>query len=134
MTAVQPASTDAESRATISACIITRDEASSLPDCLASVAFCDEIVVVDSGSLDATTAIARGAGALVVDQPWLGFAAQRNVALDHASGAWVLEVDADERVSPELRAEILRFLADVPAGVDLGALPRREILVGHRLG
>ena len=96
----------ARARASITACIIARDEAERLPACLASVAFCDEVVVVDSGSVDRTVQIARDAGAHVVEQPWLGFAAQRNVALDHAHGDWVIEVDADERVSPELRAEI----------------------------
>jgi Glycosyl transferase family 2 len=138
MTAVSTAATDIESRATVSACIIARDEAPSVPDCLASVAFCDEIVLVDSGSTDATTAIARAAGARVIEQPWLGFAAQRNVALDHATGTWVLEIDADERVTPELRAEIERFLAasrnGANDGVDLAGLPLREIFLGHPLG
>jgi glycosyltransferase involved in cell wall biosynthesis len=130
------ASTPAErpAPATLSACVIARNEEQSLPDCLASVAFCQEIVLVDSGSTDATVAIARAAGARVVEQPWLGFAAQRNVALDHASGDWVLEIDADERVSPELREELERFLADPPAGVDLGGMPLREIFLGHALG
>src|SRR4051812_37368195 len=118
----------------LSACIIARDEQAHLPDCLASVAFCDEIVVVDSGSRDATREIARAAGATVVDQPWLGYGAQRNVAIDHAAGAWILEVDADERVSPELRAEIEAFVADAPAGVDLGGLPLRDVFLGRPLG
>lgn len=125
---------DQPTPATLSACVIARDEEQSLPDCLASVGFCQEIVVVDSGSTDATAAIARAAGARVVDQPWLGFAAQRNVALDHASGDWVLEIDADERVSPQLRAEIERFLAEPPDGVELAGLPLREIFLGRALG
>jgi len=118
----------------ISACIIARDEAGRLPDCLASVAFCQEIVLVDSGSTDATVQIARAAGATVVEQPWLGYAAQRNVALDHANGVWVLEIDADERVTPQLRSEIESLLADPPPGVDLAGLPMREIFLGHPLG
>jgi hypothetical protein len=138
MTAVSTVATDIESRATVSACIIARDEAPSLPDCLASVGFCDEIVLVDSGSTDATTAIARAAGARVIEQPWLGFAAQRNVALDHATGSWVLEIDADERVTPELRVQIERFLAasrnGANDGVDLAGLPLREIFLGRPLG
>lgn len=117
----------------ITACIIARDEQESLPDCLASVAFCRQIVLVDSGSTDATMDIARSAGALVIESPWRGFAAQRNVALDHAGGEWVLEIDADERVSPPLREEIEAFLAN-PPGVDLAALPLREIFLGHPLG
>jgi hypothetical protein len=125
---------DRPTPATLSACLIVCDEQLSLPDCLASIDFCQEIVVVDSGSRDDTVAIAQAAGARVVHQPWLGFAAQRNVALDHASGEWVLEIDADERVSEALREELLRFLADPPDDVDLAGVPRREVLVGHRLG
>jgi glycosyltransferase involved in cell wall biosynthesis len=121
-------------RETLSACIIARDEESRLPDCLASVAFCDEIVVVDGGSRDATVTLARAAGAKVVEQGWLGFAAQRNVALDHATGDWVLEIDADERVSPELRAEIESFLGAPPDGVDIGGLPIRQRFLGAPLG
>jgi hypothetical protein len=120
--------------ATLSACVIARDEERSLPDCLASVGFCREIVLVDSGSTDATVEIARAAGARVVEQPWLGFAAQRNVALDHASGDWVLEIDADERVSPQLRDQIERFLSEPPDGVELAGLPLREIFLGRELG
>jgi Glycosyl transferase family 2 len=118
----------------LSACIIARDEEQALPDCLASVAFCDEIVVVDAGSTDRTVAIAEAAGARVVHQDWLGFAAQRNVALDHARGRWVLEIDCDERVSPELAAEIAAFVRHAPDDVDLCGLPRRHELAGHRLG
>jgi len=118
---------------TVSACIITRDEEERLPACLRSVAFCDEVVVVDSGSTDRTVEVARGAGARLVENPWPGFAAQRNVALDHASGDWVLEVDADERITAQLRAEIERFLLDPPQ-VDMAALPRREIFLGGSLG
>src|SRR5271155_2450410 len=82
--AVESARPDRPSSATLSACLIVCDEQLSLPDCLASIDFCHEIVVVDSGSRDDTVAIAQAAGARVVHQPWLGFAAQRNVALDPA--------------------------------------------------
>jgi Glycosyl transferase family 2 len=119
---------------TVSACIIARDEEERLPACLASVAFCDEIVVVDGGSTDRTIDVARARGARVVEQAWLGFAAQRNVALDHATGDWVLEIDADERVSPALRTEIEAFLASPPAGIDMAALPRRHRFLGGWLG
>ena len=105
-----------------------------LPACLASVAFCDEVIVVDSGSADATPLLAERAGARVVHQPWLGFARQRNVAIDQARSDWILEVDADERIGEALHTEIERFLANPPAGVDLAALPCREHFLGHRLG
>lgn len=128
------AATRVGDRASLSACIIARDEADMLPACLASVAFCDEIIVVDSGSADGTPLLAERAGARVVHQQWLGYARQRNVAIDHARGDWILEVDADERVGEALRAEIEGFLADPPAGVDLAALPCRQHFLGHRLG
>jgi glycosyltransferase involved in cell wall biosynthesis len=127
-------STNASAPVTITACIIARDEAQSLPDCLASVSFCKEIVLVDAGSTDATVEIARAAGARVVEHPWRGFAAQRNVALDHAHGEWVLEIDADERISGPLRAEIEAFLADPPPDVELAGLPSREVFLGRTLG
>ncbi len=119
---------------TISACIIARDEERRLPDCLASVAFCDQVVVVDSGSIDATLDVARAAGATVVEHPWRGFGTQRNVAIDNATGDWILEVDADERVSDALRAEIQAFVAAAPPGVELAGLPIRDRFLGRSLG
>lgn len=125
----------AVSSGTVSACLIVRDEEERLPAALASVAFCDEVVVVDSGSQDRTVAIALGAGAIVVEHPWAGFGAQRNVSIDHATSEWVLELDADERVSPALRAEIQAFLAGPPpAGAHLAALPLRDSFLGGTLG
>ncbi len=123
-------------RHTISACFIVLDEAASLPVALASLAFCDEVVVVDSGSTDGTPAIARAAGATVVHNPWPGFGAQRNVAIDHAAGDWVVEVDADETITPELAAEIGAFLATPGARdrVDILALPMRHRFLGRWLG
>jgi glycosyl transferase family 2 len=118
---------------TISACVIARDEEERLPDCLASLGFCDQVVVVDSDSRDRTRELAAAAGALVVENPWPGFAVQRNVALDHATGDWVLEIDADERVSPELAAELRAFLASPPA-VTMGAIPMRDVFLGKALG
>lgn len=119
---------------TISACVIARDEERRLPACLESLGFCDEVVVVDSGSRDRTREIARAAGARVVENPWPGFAAQRNIALDHAGGDWVLEIDADERVSPELAREVRAFLAAPPEEVRMAAMPMRDVFLGARLG
>ena len=96
----------------LSAVFITHDEEDRLPDALASVHFCDEIVVVDSGSSDRTRQIAEAAGARVIlNQPWPGFLAQRNFAVDAARHDWVLVVDSDERVTPALRDEILALRA-----------------------
>src|SRR5690606_41902640 len=90
----------------LSACIITFNEADRLGDCLASLAFCDEIVVVDSGSTDATAAIARQAGARVFERPFEGFRSQKQFAIEQAAHDWVLCLDADERVDDTLRASI----------------------------
>ena len=91
----------------VSAVVITHNEEEKLPEALASVAFCNEIVVVDSGSSDRTRAIALAAGARVIsNEPWPGFAAQRNVAVDAARHDWVIALDADERVTAPLREEI----------------------------
>ena len=91
----------------LSAIIITRNEAQNIAGCLGSLGFCDERIVVDSGSTDATVGIAERSGARVVAHPWQGFGPQKNFALSLAQGDWVLSIDADERVSPELAEEIL---------------------------
>lgn len=91
----------------LSAVMIAQDEAENLPAALESVRFCDEIVLVDSGSTDRTREIAEAAGArVIVNAPWPGFVAQRNFALDAARHDWVLALDADERITPALRDEI----------------------------
>jgi glycosyltransferase involved in cell wall biosynthesis len=93
--------------AKLSVIIITKNEAGNMPDCLASVAFADEIVVVDSGSNDDTVAICRELGAKVfVHQDWPGFGVQKNRALSYATHEWVFSIDADERVTPELAGQI----------------------------
>jgi glycosyltransferase involved in cell wall biosynthesis len=91
----------------LSAVLITRDEERDLPGALQSLAFCDEIVVVDGGSSDRTCELAEQAGArVIVNAPWPGFVEQRNRAVDAARHDWVLALDADEIVTPALRAEI----------------------------
>ena len=80
----------------LSVCIITYNEEENLPRCLASVAFAEEIVIVDSQSSDGTVAIARHAGCRVIPQAFLGYVAQKNLAVHHATYPWVLCLDADE--------------------------------------
>ncbi|MEM7307786.1 MAG: glycosyltransferase family 2 protein [Planctomycetota bacterium] len=92
--------------ARLTACIIALNEADRLGDCLASVAFCDEVVVVDSGSTDGTQELARQAGARVLERPFDGFGPQKNFAVAQASHDWVLCLDADERISDGLRARV----------------------------
>jgi glycosyltransferase involved in cell wall biosynthesis len=100
----------------LSAIIITRNEARNIAACLESVAFCDERIIVDCGSDDDTVKIAAAAGATVVTRPWAGFGAQKNFALAQARGDWALSIDADERVSAPLAAEILSTIRAASAG------------------
>jgi len=99
----------------LSVVIITKNEATHIQACLESVAFADEWIVVDSGSTDGTVEIAQAFGATVLETPdWPGFGPQKNRALDAATGEWVLSMDADERIPPELREEIQGVL-EAPA-------------------
>lgn len=115
----------------LSAIIITRNEAANIGDCLDSVAFCDERIVVDSGSNDDTVRIAREKGARVVDHAFAGYGAQKNVALALAQGEWVLSLDADERVSHALREEIRAALARDDA--DGYEMPRLSTFCGRAM-
>lgn len=90
----------------ISVVIITLNEAHTIEDCLRSVAFADEIIVLDSGSTDGTPKICRRFTPLVFETDWPGFGMQKNRAIDRATGDWILNLDADERLSPELVEEI----------------------------
>jgi glycosyltransferase involved in cell wall biosynthesis len=99
----------------LSICVITLNEAHDLPRLLNSVqGIADEIVVVDSGSTDATLEIARSAGARVLARPWTNYAEQKNFAAAQASEDWILLLDADEELSGELRASILNWKAAPP--------------------
>jgi len=115
-------------RARISVLIPAKNEADNLGPCLASVAFCDEVVVVDSGSTDATRSIAEAAGARVVDFRWNGqFPKKKNWALAHIpwKHEWVFIIDADERVTPALAAE-LTAIAGGPAPAEAGYYVNRR--------
>ncbi len=94
----------------ISAVIIVKNGASTIARAVRSAAFCDECIVVDSGSSDGTADIARAAGAAVTARPFDDFASQKNFAVSRASGDWVLSLDADETVAPELAEEIRAVL------------------------
>src|SRR5512138_1662154 len=97
----------------LSVIVITKNEEASIDACLASVAWAGEIVVVDSGSTDRTVELCRRRGAAVqVTADWPGFGPQKNRALSLATGEWVLSLDADERVTPELRRELEAAMAD----------------------
>jgi glycosyltransferase involved in cell wall biosynthesis len=114
----------------LSVCVITANEAERLRACLESVAWADEIVVVDADSTDKTVQIAREFTDRVFVRPWPGFAAQKNFALAQATGDWLLSLDADERVPPDARAAVERVLTQ--DGPQAGyAFPRRNIFWGR---
>lgn len=109
--------------ATISAIIITKNEEANIRECLTSLTWTDEIVVVDSGSSDRTVEICREFTDRVYTHDWPGFGPQKNRALGYATGAWVFSIDADERVSPELREEMLAALrSDGPGAYEIPRL------------
>jgi glycosyltransferase involved in cell wall biosynthesis len=111
--------------------VITRDAASVIADCLASASFAGEIVVVDSGSRDHTVEIARRCGARVIEHAWSGFGAQKNFAVSAAVHDWVLCLDADERVTPELGQAIRAAMASPRAAAY--AMARRNRFLGRWL-
>jgi glycosyltransferase involved in cell wall biosynthesis len=99
------------SRASISAFIVCCNEERQIRRCLESVKWCDEIVVVDSGSTDATLSICREFTDRIFHQAWQGYVGQKRFALERCSKDWVLNIDADEEVSPALQSEIVELLA-----------------------
>jgi glycosyltransferase involved in cell wall biosynthesis len=117
--------------AKLSVVVITKNEADNIRACLESVAWADEIVVVDSGSSDDTVNICKVLGAQVhTTTDWPGFGLQKNRALLHATGEWVLSLDADERVTPELRIEVEAAIKD-PHGHTAFRLPRLSSFCGR---
>jgi len=112
--------------------IIARDEADRLPAAIRSVAFAEEVLVLDSGSSDATMEVARRLGARVVETDWPGHVAQKNRGLGMASHDWVLSIDADERVSPALAAAVRAVLEREPEQAGF-AVSRRNFYLGRAL-
>jgi glycosyltransferase involved in cell wall biosynthesis len=120
-------------RRPLSAIVTTFNEARHIADCLASLAWCDEILVVDSHSTDATREIARSfARVTVLERSYYGAASQKNWAIDRCRHDWVLILDADERVTPELRSEIEDILACPPAAKAF-SVRRRTFALGREL-
>lgn len=116
----------------VSAILITKNAATTLRRALESLAWTDEIIVVDSGSTDDTVSLARDCGAQVhVTADWPGYGPQKNRALDHATGAWVISLDADEWLTAAGIAEIQRTLAAPQAAAY--ALPRRSSFCGRTM-
>ena len=117
---------------TLSVILITRNEEANLADCLASLeGIAQQVVVVDTNSSDRTLDIAKSYGAVIAQpQDWPGFGPQKNRALDLATGEWVLSLDADERLTPALKSEIVTAIHD-SAHVDCFAIPRLSWYCGR---
>ena len=121
-----------ENRNTISVVIAAKNEAVNIADCVASAAFADEVIVFDSASSDNTAEIARAAGARVVRTDWPGYGPQQARAFRLATSTWVLSLDADERITPQLRDELLLAVASAPANGLAGFwLPRLSQFCGQ---
>jgi glycosyltransferase involved in cell wall biosynthesis len=119
----------------ISVVVLTFNEAGNLPRCLGSVGFSDDVLVLDSGSTDATCAIARELGARVLARPFDSFGRQRNHAMEQGAlrHEWVLHLDADEVVPPGLRDELLRIAGTPGDGPDAYRIPSKLILMDRWL-
>ena len=116
---------------TIGCVIITKNEETNVLDCLSSVDWAAERIVVDAESSDRTVELARAAGAMVIVRPWPGFGAQKNYAIDQVTSEWILIVDADERIPPVLPGEILsRIGAWKPGDPIAYEIPRRNFFYG----
>lgn len=114
----------------LSVTIITLNEEKNLRKCLESVAFADEVIISDSESQDLTLSIAREFTDKVFQEPWQGFARQKNLAQEKAQGPWILNIDADERVTPELKEEILSAIQKDPPYAGF-KIPRKNFFCGQ---
>lgn len=116
----------------LAAVILTKNEARHIVECITAVQpWVDVVVVWDAMSDDATCTLAQAAGALVVQRPWDNFAAQRQAVLATVAATWILFVDADERVTPELGSEVQKVVAR--SDCNGYWIPRRNLIVGHEM-
>ncbi len=114
----------------LSVAIIVRNEERNLARTLASVSFADELIIVDTDSVDRTIEIAQSFGAKIFNRPWPGFAAQKNFAIQQCTGDWILSLDADEELSPELRTQ-LQFLLPTYPPIDAYFIKRRNLFLNR---
>jgi glycosyltransferase involved in cell wall biosynthesis len=117
----------------VTATIITLNEEDRIAGALSSLSFCDEVIVMDSGSNDRTCEIASAAGARVLRRDWSGYSRQKNFAAEQAQSNWIFSLDADERVSVELADEIARWKRS-PTNVSALSMPRRAFYLGAWIG
>jgi glycosyltransferase involved in cell wall biosynthesis len=115
----------------LSATIITKNEEANIVRCLSALDFADEIVVVDAESTDRTVELAKRFTPHVHVNPWPGHIRQKNLAIERAGGDWILALDADEEVTPELRREITAARERGFDGLDGYLIPRRSLFMGR---
>lgn len=116
---------------TVACIVITKNEERNIADCLASARWADELIVVDAESADKTVELARASGAKVFVRPWPGFGLQKNFGMAQASSDWILILDADERVTEELRGEVRTRLEQWKPGAPVAyRIPRRNFFYG----
>lgn len=118
-----------EQKIQLSVAVITKNEEEKLPDCLKSISFADDIVVVDSGSTDKTAEIAENFGCRVFVEEWKGYGPQKNSAVQKCRNEWVLIVDADERIPDETKKEIKEVIGN-PESADAYSFPRKNFFHG----
>ncbi|MBN1397887.1 MAG: glycosyltransferase family 2 protein [Bacteroidetes bacterium] len=114
----------------LSVVVITKNEEKNVRDCLDSVSWADEIIVVDAGSTDRTVDIVKEYSKKVFSRPWDGYGAAKNFGIAQCSGEWVLSIDADERITPELRDEILGNIENDNIKISAFSVPRRANFMG----
>ncbi len=118
-------------RPPVSVTIITLNEQEKIEQAISSVSWAEEVIIVDSGSTDQTVDIARKLGAKVTYHAWEGYGRQKNFAQSLATHDWILNIDADEVVSPELRSEMIQNLEKTPSTVWGFAIPRKTYYLGR---
>ena len=115
----------------VSCLVITKNEESNIQDCLASLGWATERIVIDAESADRTVELARAGGAKVFVRPWPGFGAQKNFGMEQTSSEWILIVDADERVTPSLQAELISRIGHWKEGDPVAyEIPRKNYFYG----
>jgi len=115
----------------ITATIITFNESDRIAEAISSLSCCDEVIVVDSDSTDATRDVARVRGARVIQHPWEGYSKQKNFAAQQARNDWILSIDADERLSVELSASIADWRRAAPPPYKAWSMRRRPFYLGR---
>ena len=113
----------------LSVIIIAKNESENIADCIRSANFADEVVVLDSGSSDNTNAIARKLGAKVFNKPWKGYGQHKNLAIQLAKHEWIFSLDADERITPALKKEIIKTINQ--SHLNVYDVPRRSLFVSR---